>query len=133
MVPAHATLFHALPSDGQADVEAALAPFGTATFPVRVSGIRSLGRGVAFTLESTPLAERRAAVARRFADRLTRQDASPWRPHVTVQNKVSAAAAASLLASLAAHFEPVDTAAAALHLWAYRGGPWDHVLTVPLG
>ena len=132
-VPAHATLFHALPADATDTVAEALAPFGSARFPVRVTGVRSLGRGVAFTLESAALAERRAAVARRLAGRLTRQDAAPWRPHVTVQNKVTAADAASLLAALSRTFEPFDAQAAALHLWAYRGGPWEHVLTVPLG
>ncbi len=132
LVPAHATLFHALPPDGAEIVAEALAPFGTAAFAVRVAGLRSLGRGVAFVLESAPLRERRSAVRRALAERLTRQDASAWHPHVTIQNKVAPREASDLLAFLAADFMPFDTEAAGIHLWRYLGGPWSPVLSITL-
>ena len=131
-VPAHATLFHALPPDGEDEVASALAPFGIAAFPVSVTAVRSLGRGVAFTLASAELAARRAAVARRFAGRLTAQDSQGWRPHVTVQNKVAPDEARRLLALLNASFVPFETQAVGLHLWRYLGGPWAKVLEVAL-
>ena len=133
MVPAHATLFHALPGEAEGEALGALLEIGApGGFAVEVTGVRSLGRGVAFTLASETLAERRAMVARRFAGRLTRQDAQGWRPHVTVQNKVTAGEARALLASLSASFVPERVEAGAFHLWRYLGGPWEPVSEVRL-
>ena len=55
---------------------------------------------------------------------LTRQDRQPFRPHVTVQNKVTPAEARRTLAGLAAGFAPFEAVGTGLALWAYRGGPW---------
>jgi 2'-5' RNA ligase len=65
---------------------------------------------------------------RRLADRwrphLTRQDAQPFRPHVTVQNKVEPDVAKATLDRLRKSFRPHTTAGVALELWRYDGGPW---------
>lgn len=53
------------------------------------------------------------------------QDAQRWRPHVTVQNKITPATAKGLLAGLSAGFEPRDGMATALRVWRYHGGPWS--------
>ncbi len=132
VVPAHVTVFHALPADGERDTVAALQAIGREGFPVDITGLRSLGRGVAFSLASNELVRRRAEVARRFAGRLTRQDEAGWRPHVTVQNKVVPEAARALLAALSAGFVPETAWAGAFHLWRYRGGPWEEVLEAEL-
>ncbi len=124
-VPAHVTLFHALPGDDEAELLAALARVGCERFPVTVTGLRFLGRGVAFTLGSPELARRRAVIASGFAGRLTAQDGAPFRPHVTIQNKVMPEAARALHASLASGFVPEASEAAAFHLWRYLGGPWE--------
>ena len=126
-VGAHVTVFHALPAGGQTPdaVGAVLAELAPAPSVVAVTGVRSLGRGVAFTLEAPGVAVVRAALAREFAGRLTPQDAQPWRPHVTVQNKVTPAEARALLAELTSTFAPFTTTAEGLDLWHYRGGPWE--------
>ena len=87
---AHVTAFHALPGrllDAVvADVRAS-APSGRVT--ASVTGVRLMGRGVAYDL-SVPQAEAvRAGLARRWHPELTSQDRQGWRPHVTVQNKVA--------------------------------------------
>ena len=128
-MPAHATLFHALPGEAEPEVLAAIEAGGSSPFPVLVAGLRMLGRGVAFDLRSDELGRRRAAIASVFAGRLTRQDAAPWRPHVTVQNKVTPEEARALHAGLAAGFAPWTAAAAAFELWRYMGGPWAPVAT----
>ena len=133
MVPAHATLFHALPAEAAIEAEAALRAGGTEAFAVDVTGVKKLGRGVAFTLSSPALSARRAAIARQFAGRLSRQDSAPFRPHITVQNKVGPEDAALLHARLSAAFVPERARAAALHLWRYEGGPWTAVASVRLG
>jgi 2'-5' RNA ligase len=126
-VGAHVTVFHALPADpGTPDaVRAVLAELAPEPSEVHVTGVRSLGRGVAYTLEAPGVAAVRAALAREFVGRLTPQDAQPWRPHVTVQNKVTPEQARALLARLSAGFVPFGAVAEGLLLWHYRGGPWD--------
>ena len=125
---AHVTLFHALPAASEPQARADLAELARRPpFPVAVTGLRSLGRGVAYVLESDELAAlHRELAARRRAD-LTRQDSQPLRAHVTVQNKVTAERARALLAALQADFVPYDVQAEGLGLWRYLGGPWEPV------
>jgi 2'-5' RNA ligase len=130
---AHVTLFHALPGAREAEVAAALAALAGASppLPVRVAEVRSLGGGVAFGLDCPEVAAVRAALAARFADALTRQDAQGWRPHVTVQNKVDAATARATAALLRDGFAPWTATALGLDLWRYRGGPWESAGSFP--
>jgi hypothetical protein len=123
-LPAHLTLFHALPGEHEDEVRAALAD-AAGEVPLRFDRVLHLGRGVAFGVVSPGLLAVREALAARLATRLAPQDARPWRrPHVTVQNKVEPAAARALHDELAASFEPWDGLSPALLLWRYEGGPW---------
>ncbi len=127
VVGAHVTLFHQLPGLEAASAAAEIGALCRvrAPFAVAVTGLRSLGRGVAFTLASPKLTALRGVLAEKWASRLTRQDRQAFRPHVTVQNKVAPEQAAALLRRLAAGFEPFAIEAQGLALWRYRGGPWD--------
>ena len=123
---AHVTLFHALPGAGEAQVRADLAELARrAPFPVAVTGLRPLGRGVAYDLASVERAGLHRELALRWRDDLTPQDRQPLRPHVTVQNKATPEAARALLAALQADFAPYDVQAEGLALWRYLGGPWE--------
>jgi 2'-5' RNA ligase len=127
LIPAHLTLFHALPGEAEAEIAANLATLagGTAPFPVAVSGLRPLGRGVAYTVDSPRLSALRGMLATQWYRWLTPQDRQSYRPHVTVQNKVEPTEARALLATLQARFTPWEATAEALLLWRYRGGPWE--------
>ena len=74
---------------------------------------------------------------RRLQDRwrphLTRQDGQPFRPHVTVQNKVTTEVARATLDRLHAGFEPSTARAVGLVLWRYDGGPWTLLRRWALG
>ena len=128
VVPAHVSLFHAVPDDVLDDVRqvAARAPFG-----VEVTGLRSLGRGTALTVGSPELHAVHAALRRRWLDLLTPQDRQPFRPHVTVQNKVTPDDARRLLAELQATFVPWSARAVGIGVGRYAGGPWEPVERVP--
>jgi 2'-5' RNA ligase len=93
-------------------------------FDVRVTGVQPLGRGAAYRLESAELAAVHAELRASFADVLTPQDRQPYRPHVTVQNKVDPAVARETVAALRAAFVPGEVRATGLALWRYAGGPW---------
>jgi hypothetical protein len=136
LVPAHVTLFHALPGAEIAAVTAALeAACATlpAAVPVRLGPPRFLGRGVALEVAAPAVAGLRAGLAARFAPWLTRQDAQGWRPHATVQNKVAPEAARALHAALSAGLPPREATAEGLLLWHYRGGPWEAAGQVRFG
>jgi hypothetical protein len=130
---AHVTLFHHLPGAELDAVEAAVAAAAARPAPaVEISGVRSLGRGVAVVLTAPDLAALRAGLARRFDAWLTPQDRGKRGDlHVTVQNKVEPAQARALLGRLRASFAPETTRAVALALWRYRGGPWEAVSRHP--
>ena len=131
-IPAHLTLFHHLPADQPVAGSLSMAATQLPPFPVAVTGLRSLGRGVAFTLEATPLLRLRAGLAQFWGDHLTPQDRQGWRPHITIQNKSSPDEARTLLSTMQSAFTPFTVRAEALLLWRYRGGPWEAVASVPL-
>lgn len=124
---AHLTLFHALPGAMEVEVAANLATLaaGSPPPPLRFAGLRSLGRGVAFEVDSPELVKLRGLLATAFHPVLGAQDRNGFRPHVTVQNKVDPAAARALLAELRDGFVPWDGQGDSLRLWRYRGGPWE--------
>lgn len=134
-IPAHATLFHHLPGDRERGVIEAIATLARPVVPpdVAVTGVRFTGRGVAYVLDSEPLAAFRARLAKEFEAHLTAQDRQGWRPHVTVQNKVSPETARALHAALEAGFAPFRFTAPAVMLWRYLGGPWERVARIPFG
>ena len=131
-VGAHVTLFHALPPELYGEVVAAL---GEVPGPVavEVTGVRSLGRGAAYDLTCPDLVTRHRQWQGRWRDRLTRQDAQAWRPHVTVQNKVDPDTARRTVAELSSAFAPWTATGVALEVWRYDGGPWTHLERVLLG
>ena len=132
---AHLTLFHHLPGAELAALTAELAARcgELAPLALRVTGLRSLGRGVAFALENDELRALHRRLQTAFAPHLTPQDQQKLQPHVTVQNKVDPAVARQLLADVQAGFVSFDAVGTGLHLWAYRHGPWESVVKFPFG
>ena len=125
---AHVTLFHALPGEHLEAVRSDLDEVaGRPAYDVQVVRVRSLGRGVAYDLRAGELEAQHRELAARWAPWLSRQDAQPLSPHVTVQNKVEPQAARALLAELSASFVPYAVRATGLALWRYLGGPWEEV------
>lgn len=124
---AHITLFHALPGAEREAVELHLARASSGLRPliVTVERVRYVGNGVAFSLSSPALQGLRASLAQCFQPWLTRQDQQGFRPHVTVQNKVSPETARALETKLSADFMPWSFTVTGLRLWHYDGGPWE--------
>jgi hypothetical protein len=123
-IPAHLTLFHALPGDGSVRHVLREAAAARGPFAMRVQEVRSMGRGVLYGLESPDLLRLHAGLVQQFQTYLTPQDKQPLRPHVVVQNKVEPHEAKGLLAVLQAEFSPRLVSAVGLDWWEYLGGPW---------
>ena len=124
---AHCTLFHKLPADNELVNEilsgAALRP----VMPLLVSDIRSIGNGVVYTLQSTTLQVLHKFLQKAFDAMLISQDRQILQPHITIQNKVTANKAATLLQALQPSFAPFEISATGLTTWRYLKGPWEHV------
>ena len=131
-VPAHLTLFHALPPSAEAEVRSILSCIAKGVAPKAIlEAPYSLGNGVAYRIRSPGLHSVRDEIAERFHGLLTAQDSAGWRPHVTVQNKVSSAAARALLAQLLSGFEARPLGIRGLSLDRYAGGPWEPIAKFP--
>ena len=127
LVPAHVTLFHQLPGHEEPAISRALEDCCRAQqpFTLLASCLRKLGNGVAFELSSPTLVAIREKLAVQWRPWLQPQDRQPFRPHVTIQNKVTPADAQALHAQLAATFVPIAVEARGFLLWSYKGGPWE--------
>lgn len=125
---AHVTLFHHLPP-GEAQIKNNLLQLASTQqeLQLQVTGVRFLGNGVAYTLESAALQQLHKQLQIRWAPWLIPQDKQTLRPHVTVQNKVAAPVAKSLHAELSKNFVPFEAVGKGLQLWEYLGGPWKAV------
>jgi hypothetical protein len=125
-VPAHLTLFRQLPPSLEAELSRRLAAATAAPPPAAtVAGILDLGEGTALRVESEDLAAIREDLADAFQGLLTPQDLTPFRPHVTIQNKVDPRDAKALQQRLRATFAPRPLAIRALASWRYLDGPWE--------
>ena len=134
-VGAHVTMFHALPGGLEPRVVAAVraACAGVGAVEVEVSGLRFLGRGVAFALRSPGAAAVRGVLRAEFAEVLTAQDRADWSPHVTIQNKVSGQVARETEAVLGGLAWPMGVRGVGVGVWRYLGGPWERVCAVSFG
>ena len=131
---AHLTMYHCLPGDAlDAVAERALSLAGAqGPLAARLAGLRSLGRGVAVVVEADGLQWLRNALGAPFRPRLTAQDRQPWRPHVTIANKLTQPAAAALLDALQASWRPRAARVEGITLWRYLGPQWGWQVTVSL-
>ncbi len=124
-IDAHVTLFHTLPELPEIPDALAAAASAQSSFDLAVTGLRSLGKGVAYTLESAVLQTLHRRLATACAEHLTPQDRQRFQPHIVVQNKVTPEAAKTLLQHLRSTFAPARVEATGLSLWHYRNGPWE--------
>ena len=131
-VPAHLTLFHALPPSSESEARARLASLAKERPPrATIEGLMDLGGGVAYRIVSPDLDRIRDDLAEGLHGLLGAQDSGGWRPHVTIQNKVPPKVARALMASLEHDFAPRPLAIAGLGLHRYLDGPWEEIAVYP--
>ena len=127
-LPAHLTMFHALPPSLEEEARRTLARAALRPPPrAMLAGLMDLGGGVAFRIVSDELDAIREELAESFHGMLTAQDSGGWRPHVTIQNKVPAREARALRKELERGFAPRPLGIGGLALHRYLGGPWEKV------
>jgi hypothetical protein len=135
VVPAHVSLFHALPGEALNTVRDRLRALEEPRMAVTVQAPAFTGRGVSFPLHAPDLVRLHGVLAAGWADWLTPQDRQRFRPHVTVQNKVAPEVARAAHERLSRGFVPWETEGSALLLWRYLGwesGRWEALGRFPL-
>ncbi|MFL6765439.1 MAG: 2'-5' RNA ligase family protein [Sphingomicrobium sp.] len=131
-LPAHLTMFRALPQSAEREVRSRLAAVAAQPAPrASIEGLMDLGGGVAFRVVSPELDRIRDDLADAFHGLLSAQDAGGWRPHITIQNKVPPKEARALIAGLERDFHPRALAIRALGVHRYLGGPWEDLAVYP--
>jgi 2'-5' RNA ligase superfamily len=127
-VPAHLTMFHALPPSAETELRSRLSRIANARAPkASIEGLMDLGGGAAFRVVSPELDGIRAELAQDLGGLLGAQDSGGWRPHITIQNKVAPKVARALIAEIGRSFVPRPLAISGLGLHRYLGGPWEKV------
>ena len=127
LVPAHITLFRALPGERGREINAFLAQIASAQKQIDIPAgdAKAMEHGVAIFLHSPQLAALRQELAREWWPWLGDEDKAGFRPHVTVQTTLDEAEASRTRRAIAATFRLPRIKGVGLHLWRYRGGPWD--------
>ncbi|MBA2760619.1 MAG: 2'-5' RNA ligase family protein [Segetibacter sp.] len=126
-IDAHLTLFHALPNeDSIVDVVNDACKLQN-PFELSVEKPVSIGKGVAYKIESNELVQLHKKLQNKWLEFLTLQDRQKLWPHITVQNKVPVPNAQELLNELKEGFTPFAALAIGLQLWEYLNGPWTLV------
>jgi 2'-5' RNA ligase superfamily len=127
-VPAHLTIFHALPPSAEAEARRTLARIAREPPPrASIEGLMNLGGGVAFRVVSPDLDRIRKELVDDFHGLLGAGDSGGWRPHVTIQNKVAPREACALMANLERDFHQRPLAVSGLGLHRYLEGPWEKI------
>lgn len=126
-IDAHLTLFHALPDEEAINLTVQDISNRQSSFVLAVKEPVSIGKGVAFKIESPELMQLHKTLQSKWPDFLSLQDRQKLWPHITVQNKVPAQEAQHLLAELKNGFTPFTVPATGLQVWEYLNGPWRFV------
>lgn len=131
-VPAHLTIFNALPPSSETELRGRLSRLVQRPAPAAtIDGLMDLGGGVAFRIVSTDLDRVREELAGDLHGLLGAQDSGGWRPHVTIQNKVAPKVARALKESLERSFRPRPLAIGGVGLYRYLDGPWERIAVYP--
>ena len=131
-LPAHLTIFHALPPSAETEVRTRLSNLAKGRAPrASIVGLMDLGGGVAFRIFSPELNRIREELAADLCGLVGAQDSAGWRPHITIQNKVAPKISRALIASLQRELSPRPLAVGGLGLHRYLGGPWEKIAVYP--
>jgi 2'-5' RNA ligase len=123
-LPAHLTLFYALTDEQVSRLPAARTRLTDRSISLQFVRPTLIGRGVAIEVAGGELSDLRVRMTEMLGHGLTRQDREPFRPHVTIQNKVTREAAKVTFSEVAHGFSPWAGQGIGLDVWRYPGGPW---------
>lgn len=123
---AHLTLFHNIPDEIW--IREALAECSMCSlFEMEVGSPLHTGFGVAYKIYSPELVKLHENLRQKFREVLIPQDQQKFRPHITIQNKVTPEASKALFQALSRDFVSSNIFALGLSTFEYLNGPWKHI------
>ena len=122
---AHLTLFHKLPAHNTLIDDTLISLSKRPPFKMTVARLKSIGKGVAYAVESNEVQQLHVQMQHVFDPFLIGRDRQKIWPHITIQNKVTAYKAQTLLKDLSESFEPFPVTATGFATWYYLKGPWQ--------
>jgi hypothetical protein len=127
LVPAHITLFRALPAERGREIRELLAQVASAQKAIEIppGELKAMENGVAIFLHSPQLGALHGELAREWSPWLGDQHRAGFRPHVTIQTTLEEAEAHRTRRAIAATFRTPRIKGVGLHIWRYRDGPWE--------
>ncbi len=129
-VPAHCTFFHGAPN--QPEFIESLKKFaGQPEMVIETTGVLPFANGIAYSLSNSYLEEAHAQLQEKFSNHLSGKDKKIWKPHITVQNKVTAFKAESSFKKLAENFVPFNFKAEGFNGYVYAKQKWDFSFFIP--
>jgi 2'-5' RNA ligase len=126
-LPAHVTLFHALPSSAEAEIRQSMIELAAQTAPpsARTGALIDFGKGTAIAVESPGLMALHGMLAERLHGLLLRAEHRPLNLHITIQDKVSPLEARALQRELGPLLAPRTFRFKGLCLHAWDGEQWS--------
>lgn len=121
---AHLTFFHRLPSDVFSIEEIIQKLSGREILTLQVTNINNIGNGVVFTVFSDELQLLHKTFQQYLKPYLITKDRVVLKPHITIQNKVTAFKASETAAVLLANFNPFIIQGTGITAWHYIKGSW---------
>jgi 2'-5' RNA ligase len=121
---AHLTLFYALTDEQVSRLPAAGTRLVDGSIPLQFVRPILIGHGVAIEVAGGELSDLHVRLTEVLGHGLTRQDRQPFRPHVTIQNKVTREGAKVTFSAVRHGFSPWAGHGIGLDVWRYLGGAW---------
>ena len=129
-VPAHLTYFHAAPNNelflnslkAVADIQQIL---------METECILPFNNGMAYAAKNDYLQRLHAVLQQNFIKDFSGKDRKIWKPHITIQNKVTTYKAKKNYQELSANFEPFTFKAEGFNVYEYANKKWVFKFFIP--
>jgi 2'-5' RNA ligase len=121
-LPAHLTLFYALTDEQVSGLPAAGTGLADRSIPLQFVRPILIGHGVAIEVAGRELSDLHVRLTEVLGHGLTRQDRQTFRPHVTIQNKVTREAAMETFPAVRQVFSAWAGHGIGLDIWRYLDG-----------
>ena len=129
-VPAHLTFFHAAPNNISfidSLKEAANQPENM----LEANAVMPFENGMAYAVQNEHLQALHADLQEKFIDQLSGKDKKIWKPHITIQNKVTAFKALKTYKELSGNFKPYSFKAEGFNGYVYAKQKWEYSFFIP--
>lgn len=129
-VPAHCTFFHALPNRA-AVIELLQSSAAISHQKISVNRLIHFNNGLAYGLSNETLQSLHANLQQNAVLKLATKDRKLWKPHITIQNKVTAYKATLLYKELSKTFNPFTFTVQGFSCYVYIRRQWQQPFTIP--